>query len=69
MHAGSCCVWWSFLQSLCSSHQQYASATVPECEQNRTHDLTSAILYSQLAQPYYPLALLLWREKIKQLLK
>ena len=30
-------------------------------------DLTSAVLYKPDVQPYYPLALLLWRKKIRQL--
>lgn len=46
-----------------------ATLAVPFFRQNDADDLTFAILYKYVGRSYYPLALLLWREKIRQLLR
>jgi len=46
-----------------------ATFAVPSCGRVRVADLTDAVLYKATAEPYYPLALLLWREKFRQLFR
>ena len=46
-----------------------ATLAVPFFSRNDDDDLTFGILYKHPPRSYYPVALLLWREKIKQLLR
>jgi hypothetical protein len=46
-----------------------ATLAVPFFPRDKADDLTFAILYKYAARSYYPLALLLWREKIRQPLR
>jgi hypothetical protein len=47
----------------------HAAFTVLIFPRRRADDLTSAVLYKPGAQTYYPIALLLWREKLRKLFR
>jgi len=69
VYAGMHCQTWSFTHPHCPLTPNHATFAVPFFRQNDADDLTFAILYKHVSRSYYPLALLLWREKIRQLLR
>jgi len=69
VYAGMHCRVRSFARSSCPLTPNHATLPVPFFPHDAIDDLTFAILYKHAVQSYYPLALLLWREKIRQLLR
>ena len=65
MYAGMHCQERSFTHPHLPLAPKHATLAVPFFGQNDADDLTFAILYKYVARSYYPLALLLWREKIR----